>query len=72
MKTSISIKIDEKMKSDLVKFALEAKKSEAEIISDALDYYFFKQNMKKSQEKLLPYFEKKGIESEEDLFKTIS
>lgn len=68
MRQVISISVDSKLKNQIEKTAKKFKIPKSFIVKEALKRYFVQQSFRNLREKLVPYAEKKGYFTDEDIF----
>ncbi len=72
MRTVISVSFPEKLASELEKVAEETGRTKSEIIKEALRAYLWEERFRKIKKKVIAKAKKKGIVTDEDVFKVIS
>ena len=72
MNTSITVRIDDKMKDELDKLSKEEQRAVSDLIRDSLKNYIAIHKFRKLRSKVLPFAETQGILTDEDVFNLIS
>ena len=68
MQDIITIRLPKKLKTELEKITKAEKISKSDLIRDAITRYLSVIQFRSIRKKVLPYFEKKGILTDEDVF----
>jgi metal-responsive CopG/Arc/MetJ family transcriptional regulator len=72
MRSVLSISLPEKTSSELEKFAKSTGRSKSDIVKESINLYLWEAQFRKMQKRLSVKTKKRGIVSEDDVFKTIS
>lgn len=72
MREVVSISLDEKMKKKLDDASMKFHVSKSEIVQKALEKYIAHENFRELRSILVPYAEKAGFYTDEDVFNEIS
>jgi len=72
MREVLSISVDKKLKDQLEKAARRFKISKSELVKLAIERYIAHKEFAEIQSMLIPYAEKAGFLTDEDIFKNIS
>jgi len=68
MRNIITIRVSEKVQRELEKMAKTEKTSKSELVRDALKRYIAFKRFRQLRKEVLPFAEKAGIITEEDVF----
>ena len=72
MRSVLSVSLPEKTSSELEKFAKSTGRSKSDIVKESINLYLWEAQFRKAQRRLSAKAKRRGIVSEEDVFKTIS
>ena len=72
MRSVLSISLPEKTSSELEKFARSTGRSKSDIVKESINLYLWEAQFRKMQRRLSAKAKKRGIVSEEDVFKAVS
>jgi predicted DNA-binding protein len=72
MRSVLSISLPEKTSSELEKFAKSTGRSKSDIVKESINLYLWEAQFRKMQRRLSAKAKKRGIVSEEDVFKAVS
>jgi len=72
MREVLSISLDKKLKTKVEKAARKFKMSKSELVKLAIEKYIAHEDLKELRSILIPYAEKAGYLTDEDIFKNIS
>ena len=72
MRSVLSISLPEKTSSELEKFAKSTGRSKSDIVKESINLYLWEVQFRKMQKRLSAKAKKRGIVSEDDVFKAIS
>ena len=72
MRDILTISIDSKLKDKINKSSKKFNVSKSELVKKAIEKYIAVQEFRELREKLLPYSEKTGILTDEDVYNKIS
>ncbi len=72
MRSVLSISLPEKTSSELEKFAKSTGRSKSDIVKESINLYLWEAQFRKMQRRLSAKAKKRGIVSEEDVFRAIS
>lgn len=72
MRSILSISLPEKTSSELEKFARSTGRSKSDIVKESIQLYLWEAKFRKLQRQLSVKAKKRGIVSEEDVFKAVS
>ncbi len=72
MRSVLCISLPEKTSSELEKFAKSTGRSKSDIVKESLNLYLWEVQFRKMQKRLSVIAKKRGIVSEDDVFKAIS
>jgi metal-responsive CopG/Arc/MetJ family transcriptional regulator len=72
MREVLSISLDKKLKAKVEKAARKFKMSKSELVKLAIEKYIAHEELKELRSILVPYAEKAGYLTDEDIFKNIS
>jgi metal-responsive CopG/Arc/MetJ family transcriptional regulator len=72
MRSVLSISLPEKTSSELEKFAKSTGRSKSDIVKESINLYLWEAQFHKMQRRLSAKAKKRGIVSEDDVFKAVS
>jgi predicted DNA-binding protein len=72
MRTVLSVSLPENISEELDKFAKNTGRNKSDIVKESLSLFLWEMKLRAVQKKLGPKVKKRGIVSEEDVFKAIS
>jgi metal-responsive CopG/Arc/MetJ family transcriptional regulator len=72
MRSVLSISLPEKTSSELEKFAKSTGRSKSDIVKESINLYLWEAQFRKMQRRLSAKAKKRGIVSEDDVFKAVS
>ncbi len=72
MREILSVSIDEKLNKKVIKAAKRFKLSKSDLVKLALEKYIAHEDLRELRAILVPYAEKRGYLSDEDIFNDIS
>ena len=72
MRSVLSISLPEKTSSELEKFAKSTGRSKSDIVKESINLYLWEAQFRKIQRRLGAKAKRRGIVSEEDVFKAVS
>jgi len=72
MRSVLSISLPEKTSSELEKFAKNTGRSKSDIVKESINLYLWEAQFRKMQRRLSAKAKKRGIVTEEDVFKAVS
>ena len=72
MRSVLSISLPEKTSSELDKFAKGTGRSKSDIVKESINLYLWEAQFRKMQRRLSAKAKKRGIVSDEDVFKAVS
>jgi len=72
MRSVLSISLPERTSSELEKFAKSTGRSKSDIVKESINLYLWEAQFRKMQRCLSAKAKKRGIVSEEDVFKAVS
>ena len=72
MRSVLSISLPEKTSSDLEKFAKTTGRSKSDIVKESINLYLWEAQFRKMQRRLSAKAKRRGIVSEDDVFKAVS
>jgi len=72
MRSVLSISLPEKTSSDLEKFAKSTGRSKSDIVKESINLYLWEAQFRKMQRRLSAKAKRRGIVSEDDVFKAVS
>jgi predicted DNA-binding protein len=72
MRSVLSISLPEKTSSELEKFAKSTGRSKSDIVKESINLYLWEAQFRKMQRRLSAKAKKRGIVSDEDVFKAVS
>jgi len=72
MRSVLSISLPEKTSSELEKFARSTGRSKSDIVKESINLYLWETQFRKIQRRMSAKAKKRGIVSEDDVFKAVS
>ena len=72
MRSVLSISLPEKTSSELEKFVKSTGRSKSDIVKESINLYLWEVQFRKMQKRLSGKAKKRGIVSEDDVFKAVS
>jgi predicted DNA-binding protein len=72
MRSVLSISLPEKTSSELEKYAKSTGRSKSDIVKESINLYLWEAQFRKMQRRLSAKAKKRGIVSDEDVFKAVS
>ena len=72
MRSVLSISLPEKTSSELEKFAKSTGRSKSDIVKESINLYLWEAQFRKMQRRLSAKAKRRGIVSDEDVFKAVS
>jgi len=72
MRSVLSISLPEKTSSELDKFAKSTGRSKSDIVKESINLYLWEAQFRKMQRRLSAKAKRRGIVSDEDVFKAVS
>jgi metal-responsive CopG/Arc/MetJ family transcriptional regulator len=72
MRSVLSISLPEKTSSELEKFAKSTGRSKSDIVKESIRLYLWEAQFREMQKRLSAKAKKRGMVSEEDVFKAVS
>jgi len=72
MRSVLSISLPEKISSELEKFAKKTGRSKSDIVKESVNLYLWEAQFRKMQRRLSGKSKKRGIVTEDDVFKAVS
>jgi len=72
MRSVLSVSLPEKTSSELEKFAKSTGRSKSDIVKESINLYLWEAQFRKMQRRLSAKAKKRGIVSDEDVFKAVS
>ena len=72
IRSVLSISLPEKTSSELEKFAKSTGRSKSDIVKESINLYLWEAQFRKMQRRLSAKAKKRGIVSEDDVFKAVS
>jgi predicted transcriptional regulator len=72
MRSILSISLPEKTSSELEKFAKSTGRSKSDIVKESINLYLWEAQFRKAQRRLSAKAKRRGIVSEDDVFKAVS
>jgi metal-responsive CopG/Arc/MetJ family transcriptional regulator len=72
MRSVLSISLPEKISSELEKFAKSTGRSKSDIVKESISLYLWEAQFRKMQRRLSGKAKKRGIVSEDDVFRAVS
>lgn len=72
MRSVLSISLPEKTSSELEKFAKSTGRSKSDIVKESINLYLWEAQFRKMQRRLSTKAKRRGIVSEDDVFKAVS
>jgi len=72
MRSVLSISLPEKTSSELEKFAKSTGRSKSDIVKESINLYLWEAQFRKMQRRLSAKAKRRGIVSEDDVFKAVS
>ncbi len=72
MRSILSVSLSEKVSSELEKFAKSTGRSKSDIVKESINLYLWEAQFRKMQKRLSAKAKKRGIVSEDDVFKAVS
>ena len=72
MRSVLSISLPEKTSSELDKFAKGTGRSKSDIVKESINLYLWEAQFRKMQRRLSAKAKRRGIVSEDDVFKAVS
>jgi len=72
MRSVLSISLPEKTSSELDKFAKGTGRSKSDIVKESINLYLWEAQFRKMQRRLSAKAKRRGIVSDEDVFKAVS
>jgi predicted transcriptional regulator len=72
MRSILSVSLSEKVSSELEKFAKSTGRSKSYIVKESINLYLWEAQFRKIQKRLNVKAKKRGIVSEDDVFKAVS
>ena len=72
MRSVLSISLPEKTSSELEKFAKSTGRSKSDIVKESINLYLWEAQFRKMQRRLSAKGKKRGMVSEDDVFKAVS
>ena len=72
MRSVLSISLPEKVSSELEKFAKSTGRSKSDIVKESITLYLWEAQFRKMQRRFSAKAKKRGIVSEDDVFKAVS
>lgn len=72
MREILTISIDKDLKKTIAQKAIELNTTQSELVKRAIKKYIIHQEFQELREMLIPYAEKAGYYTDEDIFKEIS
>jgi predicted DNA-binding protein len=72
MRSVLSVSLPEKTSSELEKFAKSTGRSKSDIVKESINLYLWEAEFRKMQRRLSAKAKKRGIVSDEDVFKAVS
>jgi ribosomal protein L31E len=72
MRSILSVSLSEKVSSELEKFAKSTGRSKSDIVKESINLYLWEAQFRKIQKRLNVKAKKRGIVSEDDVFKAVS
>ena len=72
MRSVLSVSLPEKTSSELAKFAKSTGRSKSDIVKESLNLYLWEAKFRKMQRRLSAKAKKRGMVTEDEVFKAIS
>ncbi len=72
MRSVLSISLPEKTSSELEKFAKRTGRSKSDIVKESINLYLWEAQLRKLQRRLSAKAKRRGVASEDDVFKAVS
>ncbi|TSA25026.1 CopG family transcriptional regulator [bacterium] len=72
MRDILTISIDKELKKSIAQKALDLNTTQSELVKQAIRKYIIHQELQELREMLIPYAERGGYYTDEDVFKDIS
>ena len=72
MRSVLSVSLPEKTSSELEKFAKSTGRSKSDIVKESINLYLWEAEFRKMQRRLSAKAKRRGIVSDEDVFKAVS
>ena len=72
MRSVLSVSLPEKISSELERFAKRTGRSKSDIVKESISLYLWEAQFRKMQKRLSVKAKKRGIVSEDDVFKAVS
>ena len=72
MRSVLSISLPEKVSSELEKFAKSTGRSKSDIVKESINLYLWEAQFRKMQRRVSAKAKKRGMVSEDDVFKAVS
>ncbi len=72
MRTVLSVSLPEKTSSELEKFARSTGRSKSDIVKESINLYLWEAQFRKMQKRLSAKAKKRGVVTEDEVFKSIS
>ncbi len=72
MRSILSVSLSEKVSSELEKFAKSTGRSKSDIVKESINLYLWEAQFRKMQKRLSVKAKKRGMVTEDDVFKAVS
>jgi predicted DNA-binding protein len=72
MRTVLSVSLPEKISSELERFAKNTGRSKSDIVKESIHLYLWEAQLRKIQRRLSAKAKKRGMVTEEDVFRAVS
>jgi predicted DNA-binding protein len=72
MRSVLSVSLPEKISSELKKFAKSTGRSKSDIVRESINLYLWEAQFRKMQRRISVKVKKRGIVTEDDVFKAVS
>jgi predicted transcriptional regulator len=72
MRSVLSVSLPQKISSELEALARSTGRTKSDIVKESVSLYLWETQFRRAQKKLIGRAKKKGIVSEEDVFRTVS
>ena len=72
MRSVLSVSLPEKTSSELEKFAKSTGRSKSDIVKESINLYLWEAQFRKMQRRLSAKAKRRGIASDDDVFKAVS
>jgi predicted transcriptional regulator len=72
MRSVLSVSLPQKISSELEALAKSTGRTKSDIVKESVSLYLWETQFRRAQKKLIGRAKKKGIVSEEDVFRTVS